>query len=125
MPFPNSTLRTPPSAFYSALLLPPQLRPGFIAALCLLLAGVALLLFTGCAYVRVYDEQRHAGFSSMMPSWPWQDSTRVLDRMNVSSKTNSFTASVRGLNDSETTSTNTVSAVAEIVSAAVRAAVKP
>lgn len=79
----------------------------------------------GCTYVRVYDNQRQAGFSSMMPAWPWQDSTRILDKMNVSAKTNSFTASVRGLADTETTSTNAVAGVAEIVSAAVRAAVKP
>jgi hypothetical protein len=83
----------------------------------------ALLSVTGCAYVSVYDDQKQAGFKSVVPAWPWQDSTRVLDKMNVSSKTNAFTASVRGLSDSETTSTNTVDLVSKTVSAAVSAAV--
>ncbi len=83
-----------------------------------------LLLADGCAYVRVYDKERQAGFSSMMPAWPWQDSTRVIDRMNLSAKTNGFTASIRGMTEQEVTSTNAVNFVESVVSSAVSAAIK-
>lgn len=82
-------------------------------------------LVCGCSNIRVYDETRQAGFTATIPAWPWQDSTRVIERMNLSSKTNAFTASMRGLNETETTSTNATSIVTDIVGAAVRAAIKP
>ncbi len=82
------------------------------------------VLMTGCAYVKVYDKERQSGFSSVMPAWPWQDSTAVIERMQISSKSNSFTASVRGLSEGENTSTNMVSLVNGAVGAAVSAAVK-
>lgn len=64
-----------------------------------------------------------AGFTSVTPAWPWQDSSRVLDRMNLSAKTNSFTASLRGLAETENTSTNAAAIVQSVVSAAVSAAI--
>ncbi len=88
------------------------------AALLLTLAAT-LTLAPGCSYVTVKRE----GFSAVMPAWPWQDSTRALERLNISSKTNSFTASVRGLNDSENTSTNTADLFKKGIEGAVQGAV--
>jgi len=88
-----------------------------------LLLLLAVLLLIGCARVRVYDDSKQAGFVATTPAWPWQDSTRVLDKLNLSSKTNSFTASVRGLSESESTSTNTTEFISAVVGAAVRAGI--
>lgn len=86
--------------------------------------GLLLVAFCGCSYVRVYDKERRAGFSAAMPAWPWQDSSKVIDRVNVSAKTNSFTASVRGLNESEVTSTNSVNLVEAVTKGAIEGALK-
>ena len=88
---------------------------------CLLLL---VLILPGCSFVSAYDKERGTGFRAVMPAWPWQDSARVVDRINVSSKTNSFTASIHGLNDTETTSTNAVNLLESAVGAAVGAAVR-
>lgn len=109
----------------SATLLPPQPRLAAVATLCLLLACVATLLLSGCSTVKVYDDNRAVGFTATIPSWPWQDSTRVIDRMNLSARTNGFTASMRGLNEEQSTSTHATQLVTDIVAAVVRAAVKP
>lgn len=92
--------------------------------LLLLLASLLSVGSVGCAYVKMYDNDRKAGFVSVVPAWPWQDSMRSLDRMNVSAKTNGFTASLRGLQDSETTSTNAVDLVGKVTEAAVSAAIR-
>jgi hypothetical protein len=88
--------------------------------------GLALLVgcFSGCAYVRVYDKEKQVGFSSMMPAWPWQDSTAVIDRVQFSAKTNTFTASVRGLNETEVTNTNSAALVQAVTQGAIEGALK-
>ena len=53
-----------------------------------LVTASVLALGSGCAYVKVYDKERQSGFSSVMPAWPWQDSTAVIERMQISSKSN-------------------------------------
>ncbi len=93
------------------------------ASALLILALMPALMGMGCAYVKAYDDQRQAGFKTVMPAWPWQDTTAVLDRMNVSSKSNSFTASVRGLSESDTISTNVADIAGKITGAAVSAIV--
>lgn len=90
----------------------------------LIIFVIASVVMTGCSYVRVYDKERRAGFSASMPAWPWQDSTRVIDRVNVSAKTNSFTASVRGLDESESTSTNAAAMIEAVSKGAIEGAVK-
>lgn len=93
----------------------------FRAALMLAIASAAIISLTsGCAHVSVTRD----GFSAITPAWPWQDSTRVIDRLNVSTKTNAFTASVRGLNESEQTSSNAVLIIQAVTEAAIRAAAK-
>jgi hypothetical protein len=93
----------------------------------LLLVGVAvasLFLLGGCTSVKVYDDQRQAGFRAVMPAYPWQDSTAVLERLNISARSNTFTVSVRGFSESENTSTNAVNLVTGVVGAAVGAAIQ-
>lgn len=92
------------------------------------IAGAAMLLVCllgscGCSAVRAYDKGRQAGFSAIMPAWPWQDSARVIERMNVSSKTNGFTASIRGLNDTEVTSTNAAALIESVSKGAIEGAI--
>lgn len=93
------------------------------AVLMLAMLGSAGAFLAGCSFVKIQDQTRQVAFSAVMPAWPWQDSGRVLERMNLSSKTNAFTASIRGLQDNETTSTNAVDLVSQVVSSAVGAAV--
>lgn len=93
------------------------------AALFLALVATAALCFTGCAYVSVRDNERKASVSCVTPAWPWQDSTRVLDRLSVSARSNTFTTTIRGLDESQTTSTNAVDLVGRVTGAAVSAAI--
>lgn len=95
-----------------------------IAAKRLPLFAMALLLLPGCAYVRAYDHERQAGFSSMMPAWPWQDSMAIIEKMNISSGTNKFTASIRGLNEQEVTSTNAAAMIEAVSKGAIEGAIK-
>lgn len=84
-----------------------------------------VLLCSGCAYVRVYDHNSHSGFSSMMPAYPWQDSTQIINRMNLSVKTNgAFTASIRDLNAAEVTSSNSVHLIEAASRGAIEGAIK-
>ncbi len=90
-----------------------------------ILAWVAAVhCFTGCSTVRITDKDAGVTFTAIMPAWPWQNSQRVLERMNLSARTNgTFTASIRGLTESETTSTNFPSIIEAIVAGAVKGAV--
>lgn len=91
----------------------------------MILLSLLPLVLSGCAVVKIYDESRQAGFKAVTPAWPWQDSTRILDKMNVSSRSNTFTASLRGLSESETTSTNVTAVAGEILGTAIRTAITP
>lgn len=76
----------------------------------------------GCSVVKVYDKERKAGFTALVPAYPWQDSYRVIERMNVSSRSNGFTASIRGLNDTEVTSTNAAALIESVSKGAIEGA---
>jgi len=83
-----------------------------------------LLCLIGCmSTVSIEDRNRGVMFRASVPVMPWQDSLRVIDRMNMSAKGSNFTASLRGLTDSETISTNAVDFFERGISAAVRAAI--
>jgi hypothetical protein len=80
------------------------------------------LVSGGCSRVTIQSES--AKFAAIMPAWPWQDSTRAIEKMNLSAKGTNFTASLSGLNDTETTSTNATRMLTDVVGAVVGAAVK-
>lgn len=83
------------------------------------------LAFTGCmSTVRIEDENRGVRFVASVPAWPWQNSMRLLDKMNLSARGTNFTASLRGLTETETTDTNTVRMIESIVGAAVGSAIR-
>jgi len=133
-PSPRGVTWAPPERYQAATPRGKQLRPlGAAAVLLLSLFGMVLtgllflLLFTGCSVVRIANKTpagQETTFTAYVPGWPWQDSAQVLAKMNLSAKTNAFTASLRDLSESETTSTNAAALVNGIVNAAVSAAVK-
>lgn len=88
-----------------------------------ILTGLAAVLLSGCAWIKIYDHQRQAGFTAFMPAWPWQDSTAFVDHMGLVSRTNGFAANIRGMNQEEQTSTNAVDLLQKVTGAAVSAAV--
>lgn len=69
----------------------------------------ALVLFaSGCSYVRICDDQGRTLARASMPAWPWQDSTRAIERLNITKRGTNFTVSLKGLEDAEKASTNMV-----------------
>lgn len=87
------------------------------------------LTLCGCNSVRIDDPNGGPAFRATMVAWPWQDSLRVVEKMNLSSRTNgNFTASIRGLSESEMVSTNLSLLLNGLVETAIRAgigAIKP
>lgn len=81
-----------------------------------------ILCLTGCLRMRVEDRQRDIVFTSSMPSWPWQDNQRSLERLNVSGRGTNFTISIRGLEETESGATNFPKILEAVIGAAVRAA---
>jgi len=77
-------------------------------------------LVQSCSYVSANRD----GFRAYMPVYPWQDSTRLIERMSVSTGTNRFTASVRGLSETDVTSTNAVHLIEAVTKGAMEGAVK-
>lgn len=84
--------------------------------------AVALVL-ASCSSVTIEDQTRQVRFSAVMPAWPWQDSLRAVERVNLSARTNTTTFSIRGLTEQETGATNLPTLLEAVVTAAVRAAV--
>lgn len=87
--------------------------------------ALILLLTSSCAYIRLTNKETGTGFSAVLPAYPWQDATAAFSRMNISVKTNgAFTASIRDLSQSETTSTNAAAMIEAVSRGAVEGAVK-
>ncbi len=85
--------------------------------------ALLVLLLCGCNTVSVNDPNSGVAFRATMMAWPWQDSSRIMERMNLSSKGSNFTASIRGLTESEVTSTNFQNLVEAVMAGAVRGAI--
>ena len=83
-----------------------------------------LLLLTGCNTARIADDNRGVVFSAKMVAWPWQDSQRTIDRLNLSARGTNFTTSLRGLSEQETTSTNLSSLVESVAAGVARGVTK-
>lgn len=97
-----------------------------------LLSIAAIITLSGCAVVSIHEPTSgKIAFRSWSPAWPWQDSTKVLQKAMVTQRDNSntnkypnFMGSLAGFNESETTSTNAVALIEGVVSSAVSAAIK-
>lgn len=93
-------------------------------ALCVCVSVVFLLL-PGCAFVRISDPQTGKQIvNAAVPAWPWQDSARTIAGIKVTSKTNYTLATLTGLDETQTTSTNATALISDVVGAAVGAAIK-
>lgn len=88
------------------------------------LLPLACCALIGCSTVRIEDQQRGISFVARVPAWPWQDSLRALERLNISARTNGTTIAVRGLNETESTGSNAVELVSRTAGAVVRAAIE-
>lgn len=85
----------------------------------------ALVTLSGCAVISIHDPSTNkVAFRVWAPAWPWQDSTDAIKKLNISSRTNHFTASLANLDATQTTSSNAVALIESAVGAAVTAAVK-
>ncbi len=87
------------------------------------LAALFASLLIGCSTLRIDDPQTRVSFVARVPAWPWQDSLRALERLNISARSNSITISLRGLNESQAIGSNTVELVERTAGAIVRAAI--
>ena len=62
-------------------------------------------------------------FHTSMPAWPWQDGKKLVSKMSQSTP-DGYKASLSGLGDSQTTTSNTVDIIGTIVESAVRGSVE-
>lgn len=97
------------------------------AALVLLLATLPAL--AGCSMMRISNAAPNGSTTTVtayVPAWPWQDSSKTIEKLTVSARakqdTNYFSASLKGLDETETTSTNAGSLIESVIGAAIRAA---
>jgi hypothetical protein len=91
-----------------------------------LLMIISLVLLCGCAAITVanVDGPKTTRTSIYVPAWPWQNSQQIVERFNLSSKTNAFTLSLKS-SQTETGDTNFWTGVGVIVGAAVKAGKTP
>lgn len=86
------------------------------------------IVLMGCSMVCNKHNQPDGSYTSStayIPAWPWQDSQRTIERMNVSAKTNgTFTASVRGLEEIQSTSTNLADIIRAVAEGVVSGVIK-
>jgi hypothetical protein len=89
------------------------------------LTCLCALLFCGCNTIHVSntDGTKTTDTRIQLPAWPWQNSTTIVDKFNLSSRTNTFTLSLKS-SQTETGDTNFWSGLNGVVGSAVGAAVK-
>lgn len=93
--------------------------------LALAMATALLVSSAGCTHIALYDPATgHKIASGNIPAWPWQDSSQAIQRLAMRSRTNDLTISLSGVTSQETTSTNAVNLIENVVGAAVGAAVR-
>lgn len=89
-----------------------------------ILALVALILLNGCVYTTVSDPATgKIVVRNVSPGWPWSDNAKSIAKLTVSSRTNSFSSSMTGLNEQQETSTNVVDLVRAMSAGAVQGAI--
>lgn len=70
-----------------------------------LILAIFCVLACSCSSVRIETPEGHV--LARMPAWPWQDSTRIIERLGVTTKTNGATSiTLRGLQDGQNGATN-------------------
>lgn len=82
-------------------------------------------LLCGCSTVSIHDRQRGISFTAIVPAWPWQDSAKTIDHLTLSARGTNFSASLRGISDSEVTNTNSAAMLGEVIGIAIRTAIRP
>ena len=87
-----------------------------------LFLAVAAMVFTGCTTITMKSPDGTT-FHTSMPAWPWQDGKKLVAKMTQATP-DGYKASLSGLGDSQTTTSNTVDIVGTIVESAVQGAVK-
>lgn len=80
------------------------------------------LLMVGCTTVTMKSPDGTV-FQTSMPAWPWQDGKKLVAKMSQTAP-DGYKASLSGLGDSQSTTTNTVDIIGTIVESAVRGAVE-
>lgn len=94
-------------------------------ATALLLATLALC--SGCSVIRVSNDKvtgERTHVTCYVPAWPWQDSTKSIEKLTVYSRTNYFSSSLSGLDESQATSSNAVGLIQAVTAGAVSGAVR-
>ena len=82
-------------------------------------------LFEGCAAINVSNVEgtRQTHTSIYVPAWPWQNSQQIVDRFQLTARTNTFSLGLKS-SQTETGDTNFWTGFNGVVGAAVGAAVK-
>ena len=80
------------------------------------------LVMVGCTTVTMKSPDGTV-FQTSMPAWPWQDGKKLVAKMSQATP-DGYKASLSGLGDSQTTTSNTVDIIGTIVESAVRGAVE-
>lgn len=80
------------------------------------------LVMVGCTTVTMKSPDGTV-FHTSMPAWPWQDGKKLVAKMSQVTP-DGYKASLSGLGDSQTTTSNTVDIIGTIVESAVRGAVE-
>jgi hypothetical protein len=90
--------------------------------------GVLASLCCGCMSTLCIRNEKPNGEKTKVccwvPAWPWQDSSKSIERLTVSSRTNSFQSSLSGLDESQTTSSNAVSLIESVTKGVAAGAVR-
>jgi hypothetical protein len=100
----------------------PNIPPGAAALLLAL-----LVLIPGCSVIRVSNDKvtgEATRVTCYVPAWPWQDSTKSIEKLTVYSRTNYFSSSLSGLDESQQTSSNAVGLIQAVTAGAVSGAVR-
>ena len=87
-----------------------------------LATALALTALTGCTVTRMKTD--NASITSYTVAWPWTDTTKAMEKANLTSATNKSTINLTGYNETERGNTNTLQLLESAVGAAVGAAVK-
>jgi hypothetical protein len=91
------------------------------------LLAAGLVALAGCSSESVTvtaADGSVAALHSITPAWPWQDATKAIAKATGNSTTNRATFSMVGLDDTATTTTNSVAAANAVVSAVTSAAIQ-
>lgn len=86
-------------------------------------AALLATVLCGCSVIRLNDPSTGQRVATIYnPAWPWQDTTKMLDGLKITSDENKTTAEVRGLKESTSGATNLPAIVGAAMEGIVRGA---